>query len=145
MSAFSTTFAARLLAFSVAMAVTPPLLAQSPVPVAAEFSAASFATDTQVASAAPQLTSINYERLYRRLVQAGMLSQVLGYSVTVDADGRPVDCSFSRRFRMLATEREVCRSLLRSVSFEPARDAQGNRIAGTYKGELEIASFFQPD
>ena len=66
------------------------------------------------------------------------------YTLTVDAEGKPVGCSFSRDFRMLVTERDVCRSFLRSVTFEPARDAQGNPVIGTYEGEIEIASFFQP-
>jgi hypothetical protein len=128
---------------SASLAVASPLAAETTAPLAAEFSAASVAV-ANVAEA-PQLSSINYERLYRRLVQAGMLSQVLHYTLSVDAEGKPVECSFSRDFRMLVTEREVCRSFLRSVTFEPARDAQGNPVAGRYQGEIEIASFFQPN
>ncbi|RNJ61635.1 MAG: hypothetical protein EDM03_14730 [Porphyrobacter sp. IPPAS B-1204] len=126
----------------IALVAASPLSAETAVPMSASFNP-SAGTVADVAQS-PQLTSINYVRLYRRLVQAGMVSQVLGYSLTVDADGKPVGCSFSRDFRMLATEREVCRSFIRSVTFEPARDAQGNPVAGTYGGEIEIASFFQP-
>jgi hypothetical protein len=91
------------------------------------------------------VTSIDYDRLYRRLVQEGMISQVLGYTLTVDAEGKPVGCSFSRGFRMLVTERGVCRSFLRSVTFERARDAQGNPVAGRYSDEIEVVSFFRPN
>jgi len=126
-----------------ALACAMPVAAEAPLPLAVDFKAVS--TLDRASPSTPQLTSINYERLYRRLVQAGMISQVLGYTLTVDAEGKPVGCSFSREFRMLVTERDVCRSFLRSVTFEPARDAQGNPVAGRYSGEIEIASFFQPN
>lgn len=133
----------KVAAAAVAMSGGAPLAAEFAAPIAG-------LSDTQsaahaVATGTPQLTAINYERLYRRLVQAGMVSQVLEYTLTVDAEGKPVECSFSRDFRMLATRREVCRSLQRSVTFDPARDAQGNPVAGRYQGKIEIASFFQPD
>lgn len=126
-------------------AAAAPALAETAVSLTAELSSASFAVREATASPAPQVTKINYERLYRRLVQAGMVSQVLGYKLTVNAEGKPVGCSFSREFRLAVTEREVCRSFLRSISFEPARDEQGNPVIGTYEGEVEIASFFQPN
>lgn len=135
----SVTRAALGAAVFAALGLTTPVSAV-PVPAGAEASAAAAASR----ATAPQLESINYVRLYRRLVQAGMLSQVLGYKLTIDAEGRPVDCRFSRDFRMVATERDVCRAFLRSTTFEPARDAQGNPVAGTYEDEIEIASFFQP-
>lgn len=134
-----------MLAAPVALSATAPALAETPANLTAELSSSSFVVRDTAAPDAPQMTSINYERLYRRLVQAGMVSQVLEYKLAVDAEGKPVGCSFSRDFRMVVTEREVCRSLLRSVTFDPARDAQGSPVAGTYEGEIEIASFFQPN
>lgn len=126
----------KLAVFAAALATVSPLAASTAItPQPAETGTAQ----------APQLVAINYERLYRRMVQAGMVSQVLEFSLSVDAEGKATGCSFGRDFRMLATEREVCRSFLRSVSFEPARDHAGRAVAGTYRGEVEIASFFQPD
>lgn len=129
----------KLAVVAAALATVSPLAASTAItPHPAE-------TGTAQSSQAPQLVAINYERLYRRMVQAGMVSQVLEFSLTVDAEGKATGCSFERDFRMLATEREVCRSFLRSVSFEPARDHAGRAVAGTYRGKVEIASFFQPD
>ena len=126
-----------------ALACAMPVAAEAPLPLAVDFKAVS--TLDRASPSTPQLTSINYERLYRRLVQAGMISQVLGYTLTVDAEGKPVGCSFSRGFRMLVTERSVCRLFLRLVTFERARDVQGNPVAGRYSDEIEVVSFFQPD
>ncbi|WP_086608312.1 hypothetical protein [Erythrobacter donghaensis] len=128
----------KLVAIAAALGSVPLAASTSVTPQPAETGAAQ-------ASQTPQLVSINYERLYRRMVQAGMVSQVLEYSLSVDAEGKATGCRFGRDFRMLSTEREVCRSFLRSVSFEPARDDAGNPVAGTYRGKVEIASFFQPD
>ena len=91
------------------------------------------------------LEEIDYKLLYRRMMQLGMLSQVLGYSLTVDAEGKATDCRFSRRFKSAYTTKELCKQFLRVTTFEPARDAQGNPVVGTYEGEIEIASFFQPN
>ncbi len=119
------------------MTVSGPLSAEAPAPLTIEVAAANAVAQP------PQLASINYVRLYRRLVQAGMLSQVLGYKLTIDTEGKPIDCRFSRSFRMAVTERDLCRAFSRSLAFEPARDAQGKAVVGTYEDEIEIASFFQ--
>jgi len=134
-------------AFSATFALAAPVAAETAAPFHAENISASPEASLAVSdpAQAPQITSIDYVRLYRRLVQAGLLSQVLGYTLTVSAEGKPVECSFSRDFRMLVTEREVCRSFMRSIAFEPARDAQGNPVVARYQGEIEIASFFQPN
>lgn len=126
-----------------AVAASAPLAAEAPLPAAVEFSAVTALVSD--ASPAPRLTEINYERLYRRLIQAGMFSQVLGYTLTVDTDGKVTGCSFSRDFRLLVTERDLCRAFSRAFAFEPARDSAGNPVAGAYEGKVEVASFFQPN
>jgi protein TonB len=139
----TTKSALSLAAWCAAVLGAAPLAAEAPLPAAIEFSAATIvARDT---AAAPQLTEINYERLYRRLVQAGMFSQVLGYTLTVDAEGKVTGCSFTRDFRMVVTERDLCRAFTRSFSFVPARDTAGKAVAGQYQGKVEVASFFQPN
>ena len=70
----------RIAATLVTLTAALPVAAEAPLPLAVEFRAVS--TMDRASPATPQLTSINYERLYRRLVQAGMISQVLGYTLT---------------------------------------------------------------
>ncbi len=82
--------------------------------------------------------------LYRQLMQLGMVSQVLGYSLRVDADGKATDCSFSRRFARRYTREQLCKAFVTYTELRPARDAAGNAVVGTYEGEIEVASFFQP-
>jgi hypothetical protein len=91
-----------------------------------------------------ELVSIDYKMLYRQLMQLGMVSQVLGYSLKVDADGKVTDCSFSRRFARRYTREQLCKAVVTYTELRPARDAAGNAVVGTYEGEIEVASFFQP-
>lgn len=93
---------------------------------------------------APELVDIDYKTLYRRMMQLGMVTQVLGYTLAVDETGQPTDCELSRKFRSPYTVKALCKELMATTTLEPARDAQGNAVAGTYEGEVEIASFFQP-
>ena len=95
-------------------------------------------------AAAPVQTEIDYKLLYRRMMQLGMLSQVLGYSLSVDAEGKVTDCRFSRHFKSRYTREQLCEAFREATEFRSARDAQGNAVAGTYEGEVEVASFFQP-
>ena len=92
----------------------------------------------------PQLKSIDREILYRRMMQLGMLTQVLGYKLSVDAEGKTAQCSFSREFKSAYTARRLCAAFIETTAFEPARDETGKPVAGTYEGAIEIASFFQP-
>jgi hypothetical protein len=92
----------------------------------------------------PQLKSIDRGILYRRMMQLGMLSQVLGYKLSVDAEGKAAQCSFSRYFKSPYTRKRLCEAFIETTAFEPARDATGQAVTGTYEGEIEIASFFQP-
>ena len=95
-------------------------------------------------AATPQLKSIDRPILYRRMMQLGMLTQVLGYKLSVDTEGKPVECSFSRSFKSAYTAKRLCAAFIETVAFEPARDETGKSVTGTYEGEIEIASFFQP-
>lgn len=92
----------------------------------------------------PQLKAIDRGILYRRLMQLGMLSQVLGYKLNVDAEGQTTGCSFSRSFKSRYTAKRLCDAFIETTSFEPARDDRGEAVEGTYEGEIEIASYFQP-
>lgn len=95
-------------------------------------------------AATPQLKSIDRPILYRRMMQLGMLTQVLGYKLSVDTEGKPVECSCSRSFKSAYTAKRLCAAFIETVAFEPARDETGKSVTGTYEGAIEIASFFQP-
>lgn len=116
------------------------------VPALMSGAPASAEDDTAVpqVAAPPVLAEIDYKRLYRRMMQLGMLSQVIGYTLDVDAEGKATDCHFSRRFKSRYTREQLCEAFREATGFQPARDAQGNAVAGTYQGEVEVASFFQP-
>lgn len=92
----------------------------------------------------PELAAIDYKLLYRRLMQLGMLSQKLGYTLTVGADGKPTDCEFSRPIKSAYTRKRLCMAFIETITFQPARDVAGEPLVGAYQGEIEIASFFQP-
>ena len=115
------------------------IVAGAPSPLRAEAD-----TPATQEAQAPELVEIDYKTLYRRMMRLGMVSQVLGYTLAVDEAGKPTDCELSRKFRSPYTVKTLCQDLMATTTFEPARDVQGNAVAGSYKGEVEIASFFQP-
>ncbi len=67
-----------------------------------------------------------------------MLSQKLGFTLTIDATGKPIECELSRKFRRRATEVALCRPLLKHMRFEPAIDSDGNPTTGRYKSEIDF-------
>lgn len=92
-----------------------------------------------------ELVDFDYDGFFDRATQLGMLTQRLGYTLTVAADGKVTDCKLSRTFRSGYTSTELCKELARSASFRPARDAQGNYTIGEYQNEVQIWSFFRPE
>ncbi len=120
------------------------ILAATASPLFAQPASAAADMPTGEAAQAPELVEIDYKTLYRRMMQLGMVTQVLGYTLAVDEAGKPTDCELSRKFRSPYTAKALCKELMATTTFEPARDAQGNAVAGSYQGEVEIASFFQP-
>jgi protein TonB len=104
---------------------------------------------TPFSAAAPpqpvQLAAFDYDEFLERALELGMLSQTLRYTVTVAEDGKVTDCTLVRKFRRAFVNAQLCKAVVTSAKFAPARDGQGNAIAGTYKGDIKIHSFFQPD
>ena len=90
----------------------------------------------------PELTAFDYKSFFRRSTQLGLLTQDLGYTLSVAADGSITDCKLSRSFRLANTERELCRAITRAADLAPATDAAGNPVPGTYQGEVKIWSPF---
>ncbi len=84
-------------------------------------------------------------QLTREASRQGMLSQKLGYTLTVDAQGNPAQCELSRDFRMRVTEIALCRPLLRYMTFEPALDESGRPAPGQYSGEINFNMWMTQD
>ncbi|MFU7528158.1 hypothetical protein [Qipengyuania sp. ASV99] len=91
-----------------------------------------------------ELVEFDYEEFFVRAMRLGMLTQTLGYTVTVAADGEVTECALARSFRRPYTTKELCKAIARYAQFQPARDAQGNAVDGSYTGEVEIYSYFAP-
>jgi hypothetical protein len=60
----------------------------------------------------------------------------VGYTIEVDAAGTPVDCHLTEKFRMNYVNDKLCEVLMRHHSFEPAQDASGAPVGGSYEGRL---------
>ena len=115
-----------------ALALAVPLMASELQPISADVTGARLA----------QLLEIDSIRVTKRAFNLGLLTQDLGYTLAVAADGTVTNCQLSRSFRNPITTREMCRSITRAVTLAPARDAAGNPVSGTYQGMIRIQSPF---
>lgn len=62
----------------------------------------------------------------------------VGYILEVDAAGTPVDCELTEEFRMNYVNAKLCEVLMKHHSFEPAVDASGTPVEGSYEGRLNF-------
>ena len=60
----------------------------------------------------------------------------VGYTLEVDAAGTPVDCELTEEFRMNYVNEKLCEVLMKHHTFEPAQDASGQPVEGSYEGRL---------
>lgn len=74
-----------------------------------------------------------------------LLSEVIGFTLEVDAEGKATDCKLDRDFRRKLVTIELCRPLLEHHRFEPARDADGDAIAGTYASQIDFRMWMKQD
>ena len=119
-----------LSALGISVAWTSPLTAQA-VPAA-----------ETAASKPVELVSFNYMTVYRRAAQLGLLSQDIAYTVTVAPDGTATDCDIEREYRSPLTAKELCRAIMRSGEFSPARDEAGQTTSGTFTAAIRYWSPF---
>lgn len=63
----------------------------------------------------------------------------LGYTLDVDTAGTPTGCTLVEEFRMNYVNDKLCEVLLKHHTFEPALDASGTPVEGTYEGRLNFA------
>jgi len=69
----------------------------------------------------------------------------VGYTLEVDAGGHPIDCELADKFRMNYVNDKLCEVLMKHHSFEPAQDASGAPVEGSYEGRLNFTEIRQKD
>ena len=62
----------------------------------------------------------------------------VGYTLEVDAAGTPTECHLTERFRMNYVNDKLCEVLMKHHTFEPAEDASGTPVEGSYEGRLNF-------
>jgi TonB family protein len=61
---------------------------------------------------------------------------VVRFSITVDALGRPTDCSVSESSGNADLDSTACAKILERGEFEPARNSRGKPVAGTWSNSV---------
>jgi hypothetical protein len=69
----------------------------------------------------------------------------VGYTLEVDAAGTPIDCALTEEFRLNYVNDKLCQVLMKHHSFEPAEDASGAPVEGSYEGRLNFLEMRQKD
>jgi protein TonB len=59
-----------------------------------------------------------------------------GYRLVVGSDGRVSACEITSSSGSSELDRETCRLITRRAHFEPATDASGANVVGTYSGTV---------
>lgn len=60
----------------------------------------------------------------------------VSYTLQVDSAGKPTSCELAQKFRQTYVNVKLCEVLLKHHSFEPAHDASGAAVGGSYQGRL---------
>lgn len=63
----------------------------------------------------------------------------IAYRLTVDAQGKVTDCEMTEAFRMRRINDSLCDILSEHHTFEPALDADGNPVEGSYSATMSYA------
>ena len=69
----------------------------------------------------------------------------VAYRLSVDAAGTPTDCELADKFRRSYVNQQLCEVLMKHHSFEPARDASGTPVEGSYSGNLNYEELREKD
>lgn len=83
-----------------------------------------------------ELTHFDGAALLKKAGRLRIWRSSVNYTLTVDADGTASDCTMAQGFRQKYTEIALCQSLMSNHTFEPARDAHGNPVEGTYSNQI---------
>lgn len=101
--------------------------------------AAELAVSTEAEVHGAKLISFDgVHQLRAEASRQNLLAQKLGFRLTIDETGKPVDCELNRAFRRKATEIALCRPLLKYMKFEPARDESGKPYASVYRSVIDF-------
>jgi hypothetical protein len=76
------------------------------------------------------------DRLIAAAERERLISDVVGFALKVDADGKAVECGLSRGFRR--AEETLCGPLMSYHRFDPARDKDGKPIPGIYLSQIDF-------
>ena len=60
----------------------------------------------------------------------------LGYTIAVDAEGKPTECEIEQEFRRAYVNKKLCSVLMKTHTFEPARDATDAPVPGSFTNQL---------
>lgn len=60
----------------------------------------------------------------------------VGFTLSVDAEGRPSDCVVTRTSGVALLDETACSLMMRRARFEPARDAEGKAIAARWSSRF---------
>lgn len=69
----------------------------------------------------------------------------VGYTLEVNAAGTPTECKLAEEFRMNYVNDKLCEVLLKHHTFEPAQDASGTAVDGSYEGRLNFLELRDKD
>jgi hypothetical protein len=69
----------------------------------------------------------------------------VGYRLAVDAAGTPTECHLTEKFRMAYVNDTLCAVLMKHHTFEPAQDASGTPVEGSYEGRLNFLDLREKD
>lgn len=97
------------------------------------------------ASRPAELAFFDYGRFVTHAHYLRLPRQKLAFTLTVGADGKVSECTFAREFRSAFTPAELCDRLKLTMTFRPARDAQGKTVSDVYSNEVMIWSPVRPD
>ncbi|MEL6542805.1 MAG: TonB family protein [Pseudomonadota bacterium] len=76
------------------------------------------------------------ERDYRANWIRQELSGVAAFTLNIDARGKVTDCTITRSTGHDVLDGATCRLLTRRARFDPARNATGDKVAGTYSSSV---------
>ena len=69
----------------------------------------------------------------------------VGFILSVDPAGTPTTCELTQKFRNGYVNDKLCEVLLKHHTFEPAQDASGAPVEGSYEGRLNYLELRQKD
>lgn len=68
-----------------------------------------------------------------------IMRSAIDYTLTVDAAGDVTGCTLDREFRRTYINKRLCDVLIKHHTFEPAHDASGTAVPGSYTARLVYA------